>query len=63
LTMPSHASVMDQEVLMKKRRDKNHRSEDVVSRPRFGLLLAGSCRFSYTDVAEGSAGQAPGGKE
>jgi hypothetical protein len=27
------------------------------------LLLAGSYRFSYTEVAEGSAGQAPGGKE
>ena len=26
------------------------------------MLLAGSYRFSYTEVAEGSAGQAPGGK-
>jgi hypothetical protein len=29
-------------------------------RPHFGLLLAGSYRFSYTEVAEGSAGQVPG---
>ena len=26
----------------------------------FQLLLAGSYRFSYTEVAEGSAGQVPG---
>jgi hypothetical protein len=26
----------------------------------FWLLLAGSCRFSYTEVTEGSAEQAPG---
>ena len=39
--------------------DVNKQVEDVANRPRLGCYSPARSRFSYAEVAEGSAGQAP----